>query len=80
MAASGLKLLFDETFSIPLAVQQDFVIVSGDRNDRTRGYKVADLKRMRARVLLVGEFFDHLDRWSKAKWMVARAERLVDLA
>jgi hypothetical protein len=112
MAASSLKLLFDENFShkqvgfvanesrlapmqhmrkigwsgrpdpewIPLAVQQGFVIISGDRNDKTRGYTVADLKAMHARVLLVGEFFDHMSGWDKAKWLVAQVERLVDLA
>lgn len=33
---------------VPMAVQEGFVIVTGDRNDKARGYTVADLKRMQA--------------------------------
>ena len=112
MAASGLKLLFDENFShrhtlfvgresglaemqhmrhigwsgekdkvwIPRSVASGFVMISGDRNDRTREYTVADLKEMSARVLLVGPFWDHLDGWGRAKWLVATIERIVDVA
>lgn len=65
---------------IPRAVEAGFCIVTGDRNDRTRRYTVADLKSMRARVLLLGAFFDHLDRWQRAKWLVAKHESLVSIA
>lgn len=65
---------------IPRAVNAGFCIVTGDRNATTRGYTVADLKTMRARVLLLGPFFDHLNRWQRAKWLVARFEALIDSA
>jgi len=65
---------------IPRAVRAGFCIVTGDRNDRTRGYTVADLRAMAARVILVGGFFDHLSRWERAKWLVNRAESIVALA
>ncbi len=65
---------------VPLAVQEGFVIVTGDRNDRTRGYTVADLKRMQARVVLVGPFMDHMRRWERAKWWVRRIEAVAAIA
>ncbi len=65
---------------IPLAVRAGFCIVTGDRNEATRGYTVADLRALRAKVILVGAFFDHLDRRERAKWLVARMDRLVNLA
>lgn len=109
MAASSLKLLFDEMFShkqvgfvssesrlcpmqhirtigwsgqpdsvwIPLAVKSGFTIVSGDRNDRTRLYTVADLKQMKAKVIILEQFFDHMKGWDKAKWLVNNIEKLV---
>lgn len=65
---------------MPLAVHQGFTIVTWDRNDRTREYTVADLKAMGARVMLIGEFFDHMTGWEKAKWLVTRIERMVKFA
>jgi len=65
---------------IPLACQAGFVIVTGDRNDRTREYTVEDLKRMGARVILVGPFWDHMTGWQKAKWLVLSIERIVEIA
>lgn len=63
---------------IPLAVQQGFVLVSGDRNATTRRFTVSDLKQMEARVLLFGSFWDHLGGWERAKWLVSRIEGIVD--
>ena len=65
---------------IPLAVRQQFIVITGDRNDRTRGYTVADLRALNARFLLLGGFFDHLGRWDKAKWLVSRIEKIVAVA
>jgi hypothetical protein len=65
---------------IARATERGFVIVSGDRNERTRGYTVSDLKEMQARVLLLARFWDHLSRWERAKWLVAHIERLVEVA
>lgn len=62
---------------IPLAVRQSFVIVTGDRNEKTRGYTVADQKTMNAQVLLFASFWDHLGRWEKAKWLVKRIEAII---
>jgi hypothetical protein len=69
-----------DEFWIPKAVEQGFVIVTWDRNEKTRKYTVADLKRMNARVLLIGGFFDHLGRWEKAKWLVNGVEQIASLA
>lgn len=69
-----------DTVWVPRAVLGDFCIVSGDRNERTRGHTAADLRAMNARVILVGAFFDHLDRWQRAKWLVGRADVLVRVA
>jgi hypothetical protein len=41
---------------IPLAVSAGFVIVTGDRNDKTREYTVEDLKALGARVILVRDW------------------------
>ena len=60
------------------AVEADFRIVTGDRNERTRGYTVADLKSLGSCVILLGSFFDHLDRWAKAKWLVNHVEQIVE--
>lgn len=65
---------------IPLAVKGQFVIVTADRNERTRGYTVSDLKTMDARVLLLGSFWDHLSGWERAKWLVNRIEAIVEAA
>ncbi len=65
---------------IPRATEAGFVIITGDRNERTRGYTVNDLKAMGARVILLGQFWDHMNRWQRAKWLVRNIERLVDLA
>jgi len=65
---------------IPVATERDFVIITGDRNERTRGYTVADLKAMGVRVLLLGQFWDHMNRWERAKWLVKYIERLVRIA
>lgn len=65
---------------IPLAVNAGFCIVTWDRNEKTRGYTVADLKVMKARVILVGAFFDHLNRWERAKWLVSRIDSVAAFA
>src|SRR5438874_1754898 len=51
---------------IPRAIDLGFVIVTGDRNEKTRTYTIGDLKAMGARVILVGGFWDHMGRWDKA--------------
>lgn len=63
-----------------MATNSGFVIITGDRNEITRGYTVGDLKGMGARVLLLGKFWDHLSRWERAKWLVQRIETLVATA
>ncbi|MEQ1823553.1 MAG: hypothetical protein ABL949_13665 [Fimbriimonadaceae bacterium] len=73
MRWSGLA----DTDWIPRAVRAEFCIVTWDRNERTRGFTVNDLKAMRAKVILVGEFFDHMNRWQKAKWLVNHVEDVV---
>ncbi|MCS6919473.1 MAG: DUF5615 family PIN-like protein [Fimbriimonadales bacterium] len=65
---------------IQTATQAGFVIVTGDRNERTRGYTIVELKAIGARVILLGQFWDHLGRWERAKWLVKSIERLVALA
>lgn len=65
---------------IPLAVSAGFVIVTGDRNDKTREYTVEDLKALGARVILVSEFWDHMKGWPKAKWLVESIERIYEIA
>lgn len=35
---------------------------------------------MGARVILVGGFWDDMGRWEKAKWLVARIEKIVEVA
>ena len=65
---------------MPQAVGEEFVIVTADRNERTREITVEEFRRMGARVLLVGSFWDHRGRWAQAKWLVARLERLIGTA
>lgn len=65
---------------IPLAIRANFVIVTGDRNDRTREYTVEDLKGLGAQIIFVGPFWDHLNRWEKAKWLCASIDRIVFIA
>lgn len=65
---------------IPQAVRSGFVIITGDRNEKTREYTVADLKAMRAKVILVGPFWDHLGAWDKAKWLVGAIEDIHAIA
>lgn len=65
---------------IAKATEGGFVIITGDRNERTRGYTVEALKVIKARVILLGQFWDHLNRWERAKWLVSHIERLVSLA
>jgi hypothetical protein len=69
-----------DTAWIPRAISLEFVIVSSDRNDKTRGFTVPQLKALGARVILVGGFWNHLSRWEKAKWLVDATERLVYVA
>lgn len=52
------------------------MIVTGDRNERTRGYTTADLKRLGARVILLGQFWDRLSRWERTKCLVLHIEKL----
>lgn len=65
---------------IAQASRSGFVIITGDRNEKTRGYTVNDLKQMGARVMLLGQFWDHLNGWERAKWLVQRIETLVATA
>ncbi len=65
---------------IPIAVAREFVLVTGDRNEVTRGIITEDLKQMGARVILLGQFWDHLPRWERAKWLVRHIEMIVNLA
>jgi hypothetical protein len=65
---------------IPLAINAGFIIVSGDRNDTTREFTVADLKLMNAQVILIGRFWDNLSRWERAKWLVATIDRICYVA
>ena len=71
---------------IEQATQGSFVIITSeriitsDRNERTRGYTVEALKAIGARVILLGRFWDHLNRWERAKWLIGHIERLVSLA
>lgn len=58
------------------AIRADFIIVTADRNDRTRELAAEDFKAMQARVLLLGPFWDHLSIWEKTKWFVAGWDRL----
>jgi hypothetical protein len=76
MGWSGQK---DEDW-IPQAVGLAWVIVTGDRNEKTRGYTVADLREMKAMVLMCGRFWDNINGWERAKWLVARIERIVQIA
>lgn len=70
----------DDVDWMPVAIQRGFLIVSADRNDQTRGFTVPDMKAMRARVILVGGFWDRFNRWEKAKWLVATADRIFYVA
>ena len=71
---------------IEQATQGSFVIITSDRiitsarNKRTRGYTVEALKAIGARVILLGRFWDHLNRWERAKWLIGHIERLVALS
>lgn len=76
---SGFGSVHDKIW-IPLAVKAGFVLITGDRNDKTREFTVEDLKRMDARVILVGGWWDHLNGWDKAKWLVEAIERIWDIA
>lgn len=60
-----------------LAISKDFAIITGDRNERTRGLTTRDLKAMGARVLFLGSFWDSLSIWSKSKWIVAKWDMIV---
>ncbi len=62
---------------IRLAAQQGFVIITGDRNERTRGYTVQDMKGLGAQVVLLGGFWDHMSRWERAKWLVSNIEKVL---
>jgi hypothetical protein len=65
---------------IPWAVERGFVVVTGDRNEKTRGYAVGDLKLLQARFVLMGAFWDHMTRWGKAKWLVGNIEHIANVA
>jgi len=61
-----------------LAIEAGFIILTGDRNERTRGLAAADFKRMNARVLFLGPFWDSLPIWEKAKWLVQRRDSIAE--
>lgn len=65
---------------MPEAIQEGFVIVTADRNERTRGITVREFQRRGARVFLLGAFWNHRSCWDQAKWLVGRADRLIGLA
>jgi hypothetical protein len=65
---------------IPRAVGGAWTIVTADRNEKARGYTVADLRLMNARVLMCGRFWDNINGWSRAKWLVGNIERIVEIA
>lgn len=62
------------------ATSSGFVIVSGARNEKTRGITVRDLSSLGSKVILLNRFFDHKSRWDKAKWLVTRIEKLAEIA
>lgn len=61
---------------MPLAIKAGFVIITADRNERTRGVTAADFRAMGARVIFFGEWWSHMSRWELAKWLVANLEML----
>jgi hypothetical protein len=61
---------------IKLSIKAGFLIISADRNARTRGLSADELKSLGARVLLLGPFWDALNIWEKTKWLVSRWDRL----
>ena len=65
---------------MPQAIGEGFVIVTADRNERTREITVDGFLGMGARVFLLGSFWDHRRRWDQAKWLVARLDGLIETA
>jgi hypothetical protein len=74
---SGFSGLPDDKL-ISTATESGFIIVTGDRNERTRNLSVEDLKALGARVILIGGFWNHLKNWDAAKWLIARWDRMYE--
>lgn len=65
---------------MPRAAQMRMVVLTCDRNERSRETKVADFREMGARVIFLGAFFASLDRWGRIKWLVRNWERIAGKA
>jgi hypothetical protein len=65
---------------IPVAAQKEWVIVTADRNARTRGLSHDDLAAIGARMIYFAEFFDHMRSWERAKFLVRTMDSLVHRA
>lgn len=61
---------------IPRAVAGGSIIVTGDRNEKTREVRVEDFAAMNANVFFLGGFFGELGIWEQIKWFVANWEAI----
>ncbi len=73
--AIGMKGLTDDVW-IPMTVKNDWIAISVDRNEKTRGLTAQEIAAMGATYLMLGQFFDHMKAWDRAKWIYQHWDRI----
>lgn len=66
----------DDSVWIPMTIQKNWIAISVDRNPNTRGLTARQLAAMGATYLMLGQFFDHMKAWDKAKWIYQHWDRI----
>lgn len=65
---------------IPIVAAKGWIAFSIDRNAKTRKLTSAELASQGATYVMLGQFFDHMGRWEKAKWMFQHWDQLFEAA
>jgi len=67
-----------------MAIEDGSIIVTCDRNERTRGVRVEDFQSLRGSAFFIGSFFTDLGIWEQVKWLVRHwdtfCEKALELA
>jgi hypothetical protein len=75
----GLSGVPEATF-LEQVTREGWVFVTYDRDPNTRGHTIAQRKSFGVKEILLGRFFDHMNGWERAKWLVNNIESIAGYA
>lgn len=75
----GMSGLGDAEWIAKIA-EKGWIAISTDRNPKTRGITSRELAESGATYLMIGQFFDHMRSWDRAKWMIRHWDYIYESA